>query len=939
MVHNFASGEASPSFEGRADHARYANSLRTCLNYVVQPKGGVVRRAGSVYLAAVKDPASAVRLAKFEFSITQAYLLELGPSYIRFYKNGARLENPPGTPVEVATPYAAGDLFAVQMVQSADVMWLVHPSHAPRQLLRYSDTSWKVREVVFNPPPSAEEDTNLNVALTIAGTTVTAASALWLDSDVGRQLIITDPSLASDGRGVIQSLSSAAPATACTITILGGSFPASLAAGAWKLTGSPQAAIRLYKDSTLKEPITGPRGTVGALALTLRDIVATELVSNGNFASGLSGWTNYSGAALVSGTCTAGGSATVLEDTSKNLLGQGVRVGMYASNLTDGVGVKVTGLGTGTSSVVTETLPGGHTWGAGDSYAIYNTGAAVAVDNTAQLVGGPAGVGWIEQALTTTAGRRYRATFDVSEGPIACQVGSAAKAVDLFAEASFPIKAQQEVFFTASGATSYLQFRNNQPTPARVDNVSCKAVSAATWRSADVGKYVKLNNGVVQLTSVTDAYQAQGRVLAELSTDAEAAAGAWTLEVAAWSASRGYPRTVSFYQQRLAYAGTAMQPQTVWLSATGAFDDFATGTLDDSALEFELTSNEMNVIQWMEPFRDLFLGTPNGEAFLRGVNGPLTPKNAEQVPLTNYGSDTLRPLRAQNSLLLVQRGGRQLQQLVFDETGSFVQGRDLTLFADHITESGLVQVDFQRKPLAVVWGVRTDGTLIGLTYDVFEQLQGWHRHTTNGVIESVCVLPKATPTDQETEEVYVAVKRTIGTATRRWIERLTPGVYVDAAVVYSGAATTTLTGLSHLNGATVQIVGAGAVYPEQVVSGGQVTLSRAVTSAQVGLGYTSQLVTMRPEVALREGTLQGRRKRWVKLTARLLDSVGLRLNGQDVPFRRMTDAMDTGVPARDQEVSLVNLGWDTDGAVTVEQVLPRPSTVLALIGQLEVESL
>src|SRR4029077_3534501 len=112
------------------------------------------------------------------------------------------------------------------------------------------------------------------------------------------------------------------------------------------------------------------------------------------------------------------------------------------------------------------------------------------------------------------------------------------------------------------------------------------------------------------------------------------------------------------------------------------------------------------------------------------------------------------------------------------------------------------------------------------------------------------------------------------------------GLTVDCATVYAAIATDTLTGLSHLEGATVQIVGDGAVFPDQVVTGGQVVLSQVVHTAFVGLPYTSRGRTMPVEIPLRGTTGQGGRKRWVNLRARMQGTACLVLNGERLPFRQ-----------------------------------------------------
>ena len=122
-----------------------------------------------------------------------------------------------------------------------------------------------------------------------------------------------------------------------------------------------------------------------------------------------------------------------------------------------------------------------------------------------------------------------------------------------------------------------------------------------------------------------------------------------------------------------------------------------------------------------------------------------------------------------------------------------------------------------------------------------------------------------------------------------------------------------------------------------IVRGGRLTLPHAVTRADVGLGYTSTLVTLRPEVPLRDGTLQGRKQRWAKILARVLDAAGLTINGRPVPFRTPADPMGAGLEPRDRDVELAQFGWGTAATITLEQRQPLPCTVLALVGQLDVE--
>ncbi|MDF1565798.1 MAG: hypothetical protein P1V51_22375 [Deltaproteobacteria bacterium] len=152
---SFAGGEISPRLFGRTDVARYAHSLRRCENMLVTPTGAALNRPGFEYLGDCKNN-SAARLIPFFYSDGSAYVLELGSGYLRIWKDGVQVENPPGTPVEVATPWLAGDLPYLMWCQINDVMYLCDGAAAspssPYKLTRTSDTAWTL--VVLNPPMS-----------------------------------------------------------------------------------------------------------------------------------------------------------------------------------------------------------------------------------------------------------------------------------------------------------------------------------------------------------------------------------------------------------------------------------------------------------------------------------------------------------------------------------------------------------------------------------------------------------------------------------------------------------------------------------------------------------------------------------------------------------------------------------------------------------------
>lgn len=147
---SFTAGEITPELFGRLDLDKFQSGLATCRNFQVLPHGPVANRPGTQFLGEVKTPAKKTRLIPFSFNAQQTYAIEFGDGYIRFYTQGGVLLSG-GVPYEVVSPYAETDLFDLHFVQSADVLTIVHPNYAPRELKRLGATSWTLTTISFNP--------------------------------------------------------------------------------------------------------------------------------------------------------------------------------------------------------------------------------------------------------------------------------------------------------------------------------------------------------------------------------------------------------------------------------------------------------------------------------------------------------------------------------------------------------------------------------------------------------------------------------------------------------------------------------------------------------------------------------------------------------------------------------------------------------------------
>ena len=554
--------------------------------------------------------------------------------------------------------------------------------------------------------------------------------------------------------------------------------------------------------------------------------------------------------------------------------------------------------------------------------------------------------------------------------------------------------------------------------------------SASTFAATDVGRQVRFRDGDGVITAFTSATVVTIQILIDMGSSSSSAD--WSL--GAWSATTGYPRTVSFFEQRLVFGGSESYPQTIWASESGLYEEFDVGTGSAAdAFIYTIAANKVNVIRWLAPARDLIVGTVGGEFKVgRPAGEPLKPDNVNIAQQTTYGGYTTQPIQVGSEVLFVQRQQRKVRSFAYRFEDDAYVAPDMTLLAEHITDTGIVDVDYAQEPDSIYWAARTDGTLLGMTYHREEDVIAWHRHIfggsnkfifngATGVLDYLndanfngyitisshglstgdevtysagggTKIPELTEggtyyvyaRDANTLEladtyaqaidrtikrisdgvgashslstktkvksitsineslenqVWIICERRINDVKRQFIEYLDPTLNMDctlSALVNSG--TTEVTGLNHLEGESVQILVGDAVFPNQTVSGGSISVtlptSASYKSIEIGLGYTSKIKTMKIESGSQAGTAQARKKRYNEVVVRLYKSVGLSVNGDQIPFRSSSTPMGQDIPEFTGDKRVSNLGWNTEGQIEIEQTQPLPMTVLGITGTL-----
>ena len=924
---NFTAGELSPRLDGRTDLAKYFNGCKKLQNFLTFPQGGVTRRPGTEHIAegrVVGSTYQELRLIPFEFNVEQTYVLEFSQFKFRIYKDGGIVVDGGSSPIEVTTPYQTSDLSGLKFTQSADTMFIVHPNHAPRQITRTGHTAWTITQIDFRRGPFLDpvfDDSTLTASARTGNVIITSSqSDPWASTDVGRLIKlhhgfakITNVQVAKITVDNFVGTFNVGE----TVRVVGGSGASGTAdiveqGSDFIIVESCSIAAVANNDSIQLVAGGGATCTANGAQSNLdrHDQVFATVQENSNLETELEPSMTATTISFHEGDPSATGLShnDFIEDSAGNFLTEGFEVGMRIS-ATGSANVDISSISV-SGSKITVTSDGPHNLINGDLVKLTGvTGVTVSFPSSA-----------------TINDFFYEVSFD----PTASSADTEFDLLD-------PLTRKAA---TGSGSPGVS---------------SAEIVNGNNFSSALI---VAVTDSIITLSTSNDIhFQNEGQsitVSGDLAADDE-------YQLGAFSGTTGHPACVAFFEQRLVFANTTNQPQTLFFSVSGDYTNFTAGVADDSALIYTIGSNQVNVIRYLTSSRVLLVGTSGGEFAVRAgsVDAPITPVNTQIKQQAKYGSADIQPLVIGATALFVQREQRKLRELVYDFNVDSYIAPDMTLLAEHITEGKIKEMAYQQEPNNVVWCVLENGKLVAMTYRREEDVVAWHEHQIGGTltdsgttynygfVESIAAISSGQRTE---EEVYLVVRRTINGSNVRHVERLKPidfgtdiedAFYVDAGLTYSGGAATTISGLSHLEGQTVSILANGATHADKTVSSGSITLDRSVTKAHVGLSYDSILQTMRTDAGGTEGTAQAKNKRISDIDIRVLNSVGAKIGPSEteldiIPFRTVHMTMDNPVPlyTGDKFIEFPG-GYDNDGFVVVKQDQPLPLTILSIFPRLQ----
>ena len=320
-------------------------------------------------------------------------------------------------------------------------------------------------------------------------------------------------------------------------------------------------------------------------------------------------------------------------------------------------------------------------------------------------------------------------------------------------------------------------------------NITASAITGinggAGWKTTDVGRIISFNSGKAKITARTNTTVVVCTITtAFTNTDAK---DDWKL--GAFSDTTGHPSCVSFFEQRLVFAGTTDEPQTIFFSKSGDYENMTTGTNADDAMVYTIASNQVNKIRYLKAVRTLLIGTTGGEFSVTadGTDAAVTPTNVTIKRQSSFGAANVDAQPAGNAVLFLQRAKRKIRELAYNYDSDGYIAPDLTILNETVTKSGITEMAYQQSPDSILWCVRNDGVFSGLTYQRTDNVVAWHRHILGGKSDTTKNIIQ--------QQISFTANTTVVNGTNNTITLSSHGLATNDPIYYYAAANP-ITGIS-----------------------------------------------------------------------------------------------------------------------------------------------
>lgn len=889
---NFTAGELSPRLWGHVDLVKYKNGLETMLNAYAMPHGPATRRNGTQFINEVKDSSKAVRLIEFQFNQDNAYILEFGHHYIRFYKDKAQLTSG-GPAYEVTTTYAESELFELSYIQSGNSLRIDHSNHAPAILSRTSDTSWSLDDEFFYPPITEEAGYAPALSLTMSaatgnGITATASGAVFIAGDKGRQI----HHLLGEGIATITSITST---TVAVCNVIEDFDDVTIASGGWKMDLSPVGKV------TIDSVTQGDSGSVQSF-YTDSARGATKTIT---------GITNANPGVVTS---TAHGYSNGDRIEIKGVLGM-----TQVNNRTwtaKGVTANTFDLANDSNANVDTT-----------NYTAYASGgkarkeltdlplASFRAADVGKFLLMNNGVGEILSLTSDT-----EVLIDIEKG-----MNSAAGTVAWSIET--------EAWNATNGFPSAVTLHQQ-----RAWHASTLSMPTSVWGS-ETGIFDAMGVGAEDsdAISVELATKEINKVswMAGLRGDLiVGTTGAELVISAGNSANAITPTTVSSdvrsyngsnLQQPVVLNNEVIYIQRSTIKLNSMYYDFASDNYKNDDLLFlaehlAVEGNGIKEVTFAQDPDRLLYAVCNDGSMLVGTYF----REQQIISWGKYVTDGLFESVKTISTGLYDEVWCVVNRTINGSTKRYIEVFDSGTGSDRLDGFSDSYLTYSSPK-----------TITGITKANPGVVTAASHGYSNGDLVKLIDVGGMTEVIGLTFKVAGATLNTFQLTTEAGANVNTTNYTTYTSGGESHKLVTSISGLSHLEGETVQVKIDGATHPDCTVTSGAITLQSRAYEVVVGLPYTTTLTTLRKSYSLAWGLQQGQPTRHIRPVIRLYNSALPSLNGEFLPARDPGDRMDSSVALFTGDATYGPLTWDITGQLTIETSDPLPMTVLGIFGSIE----
>ena len=477
----------------------------------------------------------------------------------------------------------------------------------------------------------------------------------------------------------------------------------------------------------------------------------------------------------------------------------------------------------------------------------------------------------------------------------------------------------------------------------------------ASWPNGHVNQHITLNGGLLKITSVASSTQAYAEVLEELVNDDDVENDAWEIDAFSNLSSTyggGWPRSISFHQNRLIFGGSRDNPQTIFGSQSGSFFNFkpttkivelekittttnGTSTItteehiqgsvtDDAGFTFTIASDEVSIIYHLISTQQLYIFASSGEWLMEG--SPVTPTNVSINRQTNYGIDNNghKPVVVDTEAMFLSNNS-ELRAFAYNYNTDGYQAKNYTLISHHIISNPIDLCairTFSNTNSNYVFVVNGNGELCCMAINVEKDVLGWSRFTTDGNFKRCVEVDGA---------LYVLVERTVDSTAQIYLEKLEDTqFYMDSYLADTTTPQSSIT-LDHLSNKDVRVLTDGSVHANVTLSGSGVgTLTSTFSNVAAGLHYESNIETL-PATVIIQNQYSQRGEQITKKRADIVlqDTQSLVFDGYDVDFTTLNNTTVNATPTNFSGTKLVYLsGTGVDLTVTANIKDPLPATIL-----------